>query len=74
MTKAGNPYDVLTNRVDSNDASRPCEILYSLLSISDHISNKDENMDFLFNECDDTTKPPVKSLKCWYINADSLTN
>ena len=79
MTRVGNPYNVLTNRVDSNDASRPCEILYSnysLLSNSDDTPNKDENMDFLVNECDYTTNPPVKSLKCWYTNADSrsLTN
>ena len=49
MTRVGNPYNVLTNRVDSNDASRPCEILYSnysLLSNSDDTPNKDENMDF----------------------------
>ena len=77
MIRVGNPYNVLTNRDDSNDASRPCEILYSnysLLSISDDTSNRDENMNFLVNECDYTTNPPVKSLKCWYTNADSLTN
>ena len=77
MTRAGNPYNVLTNRDDSNDASRPCEVLfsnYSLLPISGDISNKDEIMNLLVNECDYTTNPPVKSLKCWYTNADSLTN
>ena len=77
MTRTGNPFNLLTNREDSNDASRPCEVLfsnYSLLPIFDHISNKDENKNLLVNECDYTTNTPVKSLKCWFTNADSLTN
>ena len=29
---------------------------------------------FLVNECDYTTNPPFKSLKCWYTNIDSVVN
>ena len=29
---------------------------------------------FLVNECDYTTNPPFKSLKCWYTNVDSVVN
>ena len=58
--------------------SRPCEVLYSdysLLPIPDDISENINLVDnFLVNECDYSTNPPVKSLKCWCTNANSLIN
>ena len=64
--------------VHFTDASRPCEILYSdysSLPIPDYISENINLVDnFLVNECNYSTNPPVKSLKCWYTNANSLIN